>query len=176
MLMENELCCLIKLSWILVLFFSRWLNNTLCSCPFSILLVGCIYFGNPQHSLNIWQAHTWLISLPFLSSILFRGSGQTILTLCWHLLWCPITFLSWYNPWGDRRILCCAKQVGTKISLRQKIIYHFYASAGSSESHFPTPTANRSFNAQGYLVSWSVQRSPGWASLTVPISYPKVNF
>lgn len=109
MLMGNELCFLIKLSWIFVLFFSTSLTNLFCSSPFSILLVGCIYFGNPQHALNIWQPHTWLIPLSFLSSILFRGSGQTILTLCWHLLRCPITFLSWYSLWGDRRILSCAK-------------------------------------------------------------------
>lgn len=125
MLMENGLRFLLNLSWILVLFFLRSLNNLFCSSPFSILLVVCIYFRNPQHVLNIWQAHTGLIPLPFLSSILFRGTGQTILTLCWHLLPCPITFLSWYNPQGDRRILCYAKQAGTKMSPRQNIIYHF---------------------------------------------------
>lgn len=148
-LMGNELCCLIKLSWIFVLFFSTSLTNLFCSSPFSILLVGCIYFRNPLHALNIWQPHTWLIPLSFLSSILFRGSGQTILTLCWHLLRCPITFLSWYSLWGDRRILCCAKEVGIEISLRQIIMYHFYASSETRKDIFLSPLP------MGLLTPWA---------------------
>lgn len=111
--------------------------------------------------------------LPFLPSILFRGTGQTILTLCWHLLWCPITFPS---------------------DLIQEVTGEFYAVPSRWHQMAPTETEyNISFlyffwklketspwpRCQGGLLTHrpcctlSSLAPAGWAWLILSVSYPR---